>query len=89
MGQNTSVFKPHDSVTKAQFWVMLSRALWGQTYEGSEPYYLAHLTALQEAWILDDISNPTEQYVTRREVITTLKKSSSVSGIWALSIWNN
>ncbi|MBQ7616599.1 hypothetical protein IJS64_01035 [bacterium] len=28
MGQNTNIFKPRDSVTKAQFAAMLSRSIW-------------------------------------------------------------
>ena len=89
MGQNTNIFKPMDSVTYAQFWVMLSRALWWNTYEWSTPYYLAHLTALQEAWILDYIPNPTETTITRGEVILSLKKSADITWKGVLALDNN
>ena len=80
MGQNTKKFNPMWKVTKAQFWTTLSRALWWRAYEGSDPYYAAHLSALLEYGIIDDISNPTKTNISRWEVIRALLKSAETIG---------
>ncbi len=80
MGQWDSYFDPMWKVTRAQFWTILSRALWWDTYEGSDPYYLAHMVALQEEWILKDIADPENSNIKRGEVMTALMRSTN--GIW-------
>ena len=51
-------FDPKDTLTRWQFWTILSRALWWDTYDWWEPYYEKHLIALQEAGIMSNIDNP-------------------------------
>ena len=75
MGQWEEIFNPMWKVTRAEFWTILSRALWWDMYEGSNPYYLAHLAALEEKWLLDDISDAEETNISRWEVITALMRS--------------
>lgn len=58
MGQGITAFNPNGVVTRAQFGTALSRALYGDTYNGGDPYYVDHLNALQDAQIMNNISNP-------------------------------
>lgn len=75
MGQWNTDFNPMWKVSKAEFWTILSRALWWDMYEWSDPYYLSHLVALQENGILDDISDPEDVNISRWDVITALMRS--------------
>ena len=77
MWEWNTAFNPMWKVTVAQFWTILSRALWWNMYDWSDPYYLSHLYALEENKILDDISNPEERNITRWEVITALMRSTN------------
>lgn len=58
MGQEMTAFDPDGLVTRAQFGTLLSRTLYGNTYNGGDPYYAYHLQALKNAGIMNDISNP-------------------------------
>lgn len=59
MGIGTNgIFNPNGQVTRAEFGTVLSRVLYGDTYNGGNPYYEAHLNALKAAGIMNDISNP-------------------------------
>jgi len=59
MGVGITAFNPNGIVTRAQFGTVLSRALYGDTYNvGTTPYYAEHLVALQNAGIMNNISNP-------------------------------
>ena len=58
MGQGIDAFDPDALVTRAQFGTVLSRTLYGTTYDGGDPYYVDHLQALKNAGIINDISNP-------------------------------
>ncbi len=58
MGQGITAFNPNGVVTRAQFGTVLSRALYGDTYNGGEPYYVNHLNALKDAGIMNNIDNP-------------------------------
>lgn len=50
-------FDPDGVVTRAQFGTILSRTLFWDKYNGSTPYYEAHLAALKEAGIMTSIAN--------------------------------
>ncbi len=52
MGVGTSDFYPNDTVTRAQFGTVLSRSLYGDTYNTWSPYYVDHLNALKINGIL-------------------------------------
>lgn len=58
MGVGMESFEPNTVVSRAQFGTILSRALYGNQYEGSTPYYLGHLTALKTASIMNNITDP-------------------------------
>ena len=55
MGQGISAFRPYDNISRAEFGTALSRALWGDKYEGGTPYYKNHLQALKAAGIMNYI----------------------------------
>ncbi|MEI8091117.1 MAG: hypothetical protein WCG98_02470 [bacterium] len=59
-GTPATSFNPNGVVTRAQFGTVLSRALYGDTYNGGNPYYADHLQALKDASpsIMTDISKP-------------------------------
>ena len=73
MWQSVKIFDPKDTLSKWQFWTILSRALWWDTYDGWEPYYEKHLIALQEAWIMSNIDDPDEKEL-RWNVMIMLKR---------------
>lgn len=50
-------FNPNNIVTRTQFGTVLSRVLRGDTYNDSNPYYVAHLNALKQKWIMNKIEN--------------------------------
>jgi len=58
MWQWVTSFRPKDFVTRAEFWTVLSRMLWGDEYEWWELYYENHLKALNINWIMNNISSP-------------------------------
>ena len=58
MGVGITQFNPDAVVTRAQFGTVLSRALYGDTFNGGDPYYIHHLQALKDSGIMNDISNP-------------------------------
>jgi hypothetical protein len=58
MGVGVDNFDPYGLVNRAQFGTVLSRALWGDMYNDSDPYYADHLEALADEGIMNNISNP-------------------------------
>ena len=54
MGQWVTSFRPKDSVTRAEFWTVLSRALWRNKNEWWSTYYQNHLRALRSKWIMNN-----------------------------------
>jgi len=58
MGVGVTNFDPYGLVNRAQFGTVLSRALYGEDNNGGNPYYADHLNALEEAGIMNNISNP-------------------------------
>ena len=58
MGVDINAFNPNGVVTRAQFGTILSRVLYGDTYNGGNPYYVDHLNALKDAGIMNNISAP-------------------------------
>ena len=55
-------FRPNDIVTRAQFWTILSRLIFGDAYNiswnNSDLYYIKHLQALNDNWIMKMIEYP-------------------------------
>jgi hypothetical protein len=58
MGQGIEKFRPNDKVTRGEFGTTLSRAIWGDKYDGENPFYAKHLQALKDAGIMNNISDP-------------------------------
>ena len=75
MGQWVSSFRPKDSVTRAEFWTVLSRALWWNKNEWWSTYYQNHLKALKAEWIMSKIDTPSSKEV-RGYVMLMLMRST-------------
>ncbi|MDR3169045.1 MAG: S-layer homology domain-containing protein [Candidatus Peribacteria bacterium] len=67
-------FRPHDTLTRGEFATIVSRALWGDKYEGGTPYYAQHLNALNTAGIMTVINNP-EVNIIRGDVMIMLMRA--------------
>jgi len=63
MWQWITSFKPRDFVTRAEFWTVLSRALWWDKYVWWNTYYENHLKALQSEWIMKKIDVPMDNEI--------------------------
>lgn len=72
-------FNAKGSLTRAQFWTILSRLLWGDLYEGSSPYYKGHLDALKSLWIITSIADSASKEETRGNVFVVLKRIADMS----------
>ena len=75
MWMGSDKFNPNWTVTRAEFWTVLSRALYGNANDGGAPYYLAHLSALEDAGIMQDISTPNVPEI-RWNVMLMLQRST-------------
>lgn len=63
MGQGITAFSPDTIVNRAQFGTVLSRALYGDMFNGGDPYYKNHLQALHDAKIMNNIFTPSASEV--------------------------
>ena len=67
-------FNPTQPVNRAQLWTVLSRILWWDEYNNSwKWYYIYHLNALKQSWIMNNINNP-QAYAKRWDVLIMLKR---------------
>ena len=74
MWSNWVAFKPTDPVDRAQLWTVLSRMIWWDTYNSNGKwYYVYHLNALKQQWIMNKIDNP-QAYAKRWDVLIMLKR---------------
>lgn len=81
MWNNRSEFKPTQWTNKAQAWTVLSRLIWGDIHNSSGKwYYVYHVNALQDAGIMDDISNVTNTSAKRWDVLIMLKRINDKFG---------
>jgi len=77
-----SKFRPYDSVTRAEFGTVLSRALNAKNIEklkelnDATPYYFNHLKYLKEEWIMKNISNPSRLEL-RWQIFVMLMRADS------------
>lgn len=76
MWQWITDFRPNDSVTRAEFWTVLSRTLRWDEYEWWTTYYQNHLEALKNKWIMNNISSPMDKEI-RWYVMLMLMRSWS------------
>ena len=77
MGQGITSFRPNDKVTRGEFGTTLSRALWGDKYNGATPFYKNHLEALRDAGIMKMIDTPNQMEI-RGYVMLMLMRSVNV-----------
>jgi len=75
MGQGIKEFRPYATISRAEFGTALSRALWGDKYEGGNPYYVNHLNALQAAGIMKQIANAESTKEVRGYVMLMLMRA--------------
>jgi hypothetical protein len=57
MGVWLTSFEPYARVDRAQWGTVLSRILYGDQYDGANPYYINHLNALQTNGVISN-TNP-------------------------------
>lgn len=55
IASDVTIYNPNGIVTRAEFGTVLSRALYGSTYEYGYPYYMNHLQALKDNGIITNI----------------------------------
>jgi len=78
-GAANASFNPQGIVTRAQFGTVLSRALYGTANEGGTPYYAGHLSALKDAGIMTNISNPNQLEI-RGYVMLMMQRADTNGG---------
>jgi len=77
MGINTNgIFNPNGVLSRAEYGTILSRVLFGDTYNGGNPFYAAHLNALNQAGLMNDLSNP-ERSIMRGDAFLLLFRAST------------
>jgi len=77
-GGTLSYFRPYDTVTRAEFWTLLSRVLRWDRYDGANPYYEDHLIKLKQEGVIVSIYNP--QHIEKRgDIMEMLQKASKIS----------
>jgi hypothetical protein len=71
-------FNPNKIVSRAEFWTVLSRLLWWDTYDELDTdhhlYFTKHLKALQENGFMKDIDNPLWRKEIRKRVWLVLNR---------------
>jgi hypothetical protein len=65
---------PNKKVSRAEFGTVLSRILWGETYNNATPYYANHLQALKNNGIMTQIDNPEKRLELRKWVWVMLMR---------------
>ncbi len=91
MWTNWKNFNPTNSLSRAQLWTVLSRILWWSEHDaGGELYYIYHVNALQDAGIMNNISNVSKTFAKRWDVLIMLKRMYDKFGsnIY-MNSWNN
>ena len=78
-------FNPQWDVTRAQFGTVLSRSIYGEMYNGWDPYYVKHLDALKADWIMKDITTPTNLLI-RGHAMLMMKRADEI--VNNLNTWN-
>ena len=81
MGSNGQDFRPTSKVTRAELGTTISRMLWGDRYEvGWKDFYIYHLNALKDQWIMNNLDNPTKSLARRWDTFIMLKRISDRYG---------
>ena len=74
-------FRPTSKVTRAELWTTISRMLWWDKHNVSwKDFYIYHLNALKDHWIMNNIENPTKSLARRWDTFIMLKRLSDKFG---------
>ena len=81
MWTNWQDFRPTSKVNRAELWTTISRMLWGDRYDvGGKEFYIYHLNALKDQWIMNNIDNPAKSLARRWDTFIMLKRLSDKFG---------
>ena len=75
MWQWITEFRPFDKITKWEVSTAVSRIIRGNKNDWWDPFYWKHMNALNDAWVISDLSNPEINEI-RWNVMVTLMKAS-------------
>ena len=68
-------FNPRGKVTRAELGTTISRMLWWDRYNVDwKDYFIYHLNALKENWIMNDIQTPNKIFAKRWDTFVMLKR---------------
>ena len=68
-------FKPRGKVTRAELGTTISRMLWWDKYNVDwKDYFIYHLNALKENWIMNNIQTPNKIFAKRWDTFVILKR---------------
>lgn len=68
-------FNPRGKVTRAELGTTISRMLWWDRYNVDwKDYFIYHLNALKENWIMNDIQTPNKIFAKRWDIFVMLKR---------------
>lgn len=68
-------FNPRGKVTRAELGTTISRMLWWDRYNVDwKDYFIYHLNALKENWIMNDIQTPNKIFAKRWDTFVILKR---------------
>lgn len=74
-------FRPTSKVTRAELWTTISRMLWWDKHNVSwKDFYIYHLNALKDQWIMNNIENPTKSLARRWDTFIMLKRLADKYG---------
>jgi len=77
MWQWITQFRPYDKITKAEVATAVSRILRWSQYDWWTPFYVNHVNALENAWVLTDSYNINSNEL-RWNVMTILMKANNI-----------
>ncbi len=77
MWQWITKFRPNDKITRAEVATAISRILRWHKYDGWTPYYINHIDALKEAWVISDATNAKTNEL-RWNVMVMLMKANDI-----------
>lgn len=75
MWSNWQDFRPTGKVTRAELGTTISRMLWWDKYNVNwKDYYVYHLNALKDQWIMNNINDPVKSHAKRWDTFIMLKR---------------
>ena len=77
MWQWINEFRPFDKITKWEVSTAVSRIIWGNRHDWWEPFYLKHMNALKDIWVLNNIYNPDANELRWNVMLMLMKASGS------------